>query len=142
MFYYHNPIEVGEHEGDWEMIQVGLDSSNQPDVVVYSQHTGGQVCDWDEIELSGGRPVVYVAEGSHASYVGPDRIPIQHFYDHADGEGGTLASPVTEEITSADPRWVGWPGSWGNAGGSPDGPRFQSQKWSDPTAWKSGLNSC
>lgn len=142
IFYYHNPIEVGEHEGDWEMIQVGLDSSNQPDVVAYSQHTGGQVCDWDQIELSGDRPVVYVAEGSHASYFGPDRIPLQHFYDHADGQGGTLASPDVEEITSASPSWVGWPGTWGNGGGSPDGPQFQSQKWADPTEWKSGLNSC
>jgi len=142
MFYYHNPIEVGEHEGDWEMIQVGLDSANAPEVVAYSQHTGGQACDWEEIELSGGRPVVYVAEGSHASYFGPDQIPLHHFYDHADGLGGTLATPDLDEITSANPGWVAWPGTWGNSGGSPEGPRFQSPKWDDPTIWKSGLDSC
>ncbi len=142
MFYYHNPIELLSHEGDWEMVQVGLNSAHQPEIAVYNQHDGGEVCSWNEVEVSGARPVVYVAEGSHASYFGPERIPLEHFYDHADGSGGTLLSPDLVEVTADDPRWIAWPGTWGDASNSPRGPRFQADKWSDPTAWKSGLDSC
>ncbi len=142
MFYYHNPIEFLAHEGDWEMVQIGLDATHQPDVAVYNQHDGGEVCEWGEVEVSGTHPIVYVAEGSHASYFGPERIPVEHIYDHADGLGGTLLAPDLVEITTDNPRWTGWPGTWGNAWNSPQGPRFQTEKWSDPTGWKSGLDTC
>jgi hypothetical protein len=143
-FYYYNPIEVLPHEGDWEMIQIGLDSNHQPEVAVYAQHEGGQTCPWSTINksLDGERPVVYVAEGSHASYFDPDAIPLAHFYDHADGLGGGLLVPELDEIKSGTPAWVAWPGKWGGSSHSPDGPMFKGEQWDDPSAWGSGLDTC
>jgi len=144
LFYYFNAFAPGVHEGDWEMVQVGLDANNNPDKAAYAQHGDGQRCDWPSVERSGQRPVVYVADASHASYFGSDRIPIGHIEDSADGLGGSLDLADLEEIATAGPLWVAWPGRWGDSDTSPNGPRFQTpqSKWSDPTAWANGLDSC
>jgi hypothetical protein len=145
-FYYFNPDPFGivgpVHEGDWEMIQVGLDSELTPDVAVYAQHGGGQQCDWADVQQVGDNPVVYVAESSHASYFGPDRIPLSEFFDDADGLGEELLSPNLEQIHAEDPGWVAWPGTWGDSDDSPEGPRFQGTKWDDPSDWADGLDEC
>ncbi len=96
-FYYFNPDPFGvigpEHEGDWEMVQVGLNPDLTPDDVVYAHHTTRMSCDWSSVDKTDDNPIVYVAEHSHASYFGPDRIPSQYAYDHADGNGGGLFQP-------------------------------------------------
>ncbi len=71
-FYYFNDFDVlgvGDHEGDWEMVEVGLDSTNKPDQVIFAQHTDAARCMAGQYQpaLNGG-PVVYAALGSHASY--------------------------------------------------------------------------
>ena len=75
---------MGVHEGDWEMIQVRLNSSEAPDEVTYAQHRGGRSAPWpgtasgrDEVEVVDGRPVVYVALGTHASYMRIGRFRIE-----------------------------------------------------------------
>lgn len=84
-----------------------------------------------------------VAESSHASYFGPDRIPASHSYDHADGLGGTLYLPDVEQIRSASPAWVEWPGRWGDPESSPPGPRFQpGEKWRNPSNWALAASEC
>jgi hypothetical protein len=136
-FYYFNPdfIGLGEsvHEGDWEMIQVGLDSALTPDIAVYAQHTYAEKCDWAFVQRDDDHPVIYVAESSHASYFNSEDT--EGTFDHADGDGGSLDSPDIQQIRSDDPAWVAWPGSWGDSGGSPPGPRFQGNKWDDPSDW-------
>src|SRR5262245_21367241 len=72
-FYYFNDMLFDRHEGDWEMIQLGLDARNVPRWVTYSQHEHGETRAWTEIQTratgDGGRaPVVYPALGSHAAY--------------------------------------------------------------------------
>src|SRR5207245_3731553 len=79
-FYYYNVgpdnealgIHLpGDHEGDWEMIQIGLDSLLTPVLAVFSQHKRGSWVEWSQIEtygLNGDRPVVYVAVGDHSSH--------------------------------------------------------------------------
>jgi Concanavalin A-like lectin/glucanases superfamily len=140
-FYYFNPDPFGlfgpVHEGDWEMAQVGLGGDLAPDRVAFAQHTSGQRCDWSLIDHVGDQPVVYVAEHSHASYFSDPAG-----YDHADGLGGGLLTPNVEEITGGSPPWVNWPGHWGDSSASPHGPKFQGDKWSDPTSWAAGLPSC
>jgi len=80
---------IQEHEGDWEMISVGLDVNEAPLFVALSAHCGGQVVPWGDVSaapgtLVGGRvmiakeriardvdvshPIVAVAKGSHANY--------------------------------------------------------------------------
>jgi len=137
-FYYFNPDPAGlgiDHEGDWEMAQVGLGTNLAPTDAVYAQHNEGESCPWSDVERDGDRPVVYVGESSHASFFDDDGPGV----DHADGLGGTLYLPQLEQIRDGYPAWVAWPGHWGD-GGSPPGPAFQSgSKWSDPSDWASGV---
>jgi hypothetical protein len=95
LFYYDNPLilpptPVGtfwqSHEGDWEVVNVILDSSNEPLEAGYSQHCSGQRKAWANVEKSPAgstHPVAYVALGSHSNYFAPGSgalgaIPINH----------------------------------------------------------------
>jgi hypothetical protein len=145
-FYYFNPRWVGaprgEHEGDWEMVQVGVNSNLDADHAAYAQHGDGQQCDWNLVETSGSQPVVYVARHSHASYFGSERIPEDKFFDRANGAMAT-ATPGAEDITATPPSWVGWQGVWGDSDNSPPGPINQpDDKWDDPGLWASRLDVC
>ena len=41
------------HEGDWEMVQVVLNSDGTPIKAMYSQHVSGQKAAWSEVEKDG-----------------------------------------------------------------------------------------
>jgi hypothetical protein len=147
LFYYFNSLVPG-HEGDWEMVQYGLNQATlEPEVAAYAQHGGGQWCDWDNIARAGNQPHVYVARDSHASYFGKDRIPVGGT-DQADGEAlDGLVTPGVEEVTETDPAWMAWPGHWGDTNGGAGSPVGPSQgdhqaRWNDPGAWASGLDEC
>jgi hypothetical protein len=131
------------HEGDWEMVQVGLNPDLTPDDAVYAHHNARMVCDWPLVEHAGDIPVVYVAQYSHASYFAPELIPFPfNVYDRADGHGGGLFDPDLQPIGEESADWRAWPGSWGDSDSSPRGPRFQGTKWSDPSAWADDAPSC
>ena len=149
-FYYNNPksytpLQLREHEGDWEMIQIRL-SNGAPIDAVYAQHEYAERCSWNKVELNAdGRPVVYVADGSHASYLRADDYDVYHLGldvgdDHADG-GMPAFTPELVDVTVTPPRWLGWPGRWGAQGNSPRGPAFQS-KWQNPSSFHNGPWSC
>jgi len=55
-----------DHEGDWERITVQFDAAQQPTEVRYSAHGGHQTVPWKDAPKENGRPVAYVAKGSHA----------------------------------------------------------------------------
>lgn len=139
---YYNPKNLfgfGKHEGDWEMVQVGLGQGGEPRLATYAQHDSGEARDWREIELvrddEGVHPVVYVAPLSHASYFEPRTHPYLVGIDHPYGDGPEALLPVE----SFGP-WVGWPGRWGNTervilgaiGSGPRSPAHQEPKWSSP----------
>ena len=83
LFYYDNPLilpptPVGtfwqSHEGDWELVNVVLDSDETPLEAAYSQHCSGQRKAWSGVTKSPSgstHPVAYVALGSHANYFAP-----------------------------------------------------------------------
>jgi hypothetical protein len=153
LFYYYNPkeyppLDTGEHEGDWEMVQVLLDDSGTPTETAYAQHRNGEVCDWSFVPKNyEGRPKVFVGLGSHASYFESFTFPNGHV-DTTDGDGDT-ANPAVERVTDAT-AWLHWPGTWGGTPGqflgaaSPVGPKFQGPKWDDPRAWarSSDVGAC
>jgi hypothetical protein len=132
-------VRTGRHAGDWELVQIrdGVEA-------VYSQHSGAERCPWSEVEIRNGRPVVYLAKGSHAAYFRPgvrDRTwPDPN--DEADGRGTVVVPPV--EPLGA---WADWPGRWGRARGSwipgemdsPRGPGFQH---TDPEAFARSARPC
>jgi Tol biopolymer transport system component len=143
LWSYYNPagtLGVGVHEGDWEMVQFHLSSDNTPKFAAYAQHKVGEVCAWNLVERTAdGHPVVYVGEGSHASYFrpGPD--------GSADDGAEFRVVPTVEDVT-VRPAWLGWGGRWGGSGNSPDTPGFRGNatKWNQPEVWSTGpdLNGC
>ena len=143
-FYYYNDkafLGFGLHEGDWEMVQLRLAADGNPDLMTFAQHTYAERCGWADVETADGRPVVYVARGSQASYprAGCHRAPIVP--DHADGRGAEI-TPAVEELDDPSPAWVGWAGRWGSSrarniaeSDSPRGPK-QHDQWNSPAEFQ------
>jgi hypothetical protein len=141
-FYYFNDKSlagIGLHEGDWEMIQIGLDSAGNPEVATYAQHAYAEKRDdWSEVkkedDRDDGAPLVYVALGSHAAYFEPGehRMEPVPLLDHARGNGRKVRPELIE--MSDELRWLAWPGRWGRMGDSngPDGPSFHDRQWKQP----------
>lgn len=133
-FYYHNDFprtDIGDHEGDFEMVQVKVDANAKPLFAVYAHHKGASKCGWDDVRKRGSRPIVYVALGSHASYFrsgpqGQDR-------DNDGARERRLRGLI--RIGTSSPQWLNWPGVWGGSGASPRGPKRQGEKWSDPESF-------
>jgi hypothetical protein len=146
-FFYYNDksfLNLGIHEGDWEMIQLRLDEDGQPQEATYGQHSGGARAAWDELERrqtgDWEAPVVYCARGSHACLfrAGAQAAPVVP--DHNDGLG-PMERPRLVLIGEDGMDWAGWPGRWGSTrrreafeGVSPRGPS-QQPRWLEPAAF-------
>lgn len=157
-FYPDNPqdrgiVRTGRHEGDWEMLQVGLGADGRPQVVTFAQHAWRQGCAWRDVQRAGAAPVAYVAHASHAMYPrrGTHDRPLPDPNDEALGDGARVRPPV-DVVTDATPAWVASPMRWGSSRAawwnpaehsSPVGPRFQDDgRWRAPAAWHAGARSC
>lgn len=84
VFYaYNDGPSVQNHEGDWERITIEFAESSrggargyEPARVHFSAHHGGSSVTWDEARKdASGRPLVFVARGSHANYPEPGNQP-------------------------------------------------------------------
>ncbi len=137
-FYYYNGysfLGIGTHEGDWEMIQVRLNGALEPNAVTFANHNGAYGCDWSDVEIDPG-PVVYVGEGSHASYPHLGQTVLVHGlggWDQHSGDGAALSDYPMELLTGP---WTGWRGRWGASigqTGSPLNPSQQGDKWGHPS---------
>jgi hypothetical protein len=151
-FYLYNPqdrgiLRIGRHEGDWELVQVELGRGERPTGATYAQHAFAERCVWSDVERRGGRPVVYVANASHASHFRPGVHKTRPFpdpVDEADGRGEVLRPQV-----EAFGGWARWPGRFGASGGgivpgeqpSPRGPAFQ-EPWTDPAGFAAEARDC
>ena len=140
LWYLYNPKKVlvtGNHEGDWEFVQVGY-AGEHPVCMTTSQHHSGGARMWWEVERSDGRPVVYVALGSHANYFTPvSQIP--EIGDDGDGNGARLESLEWRDFGA----WANWPGQWGNSTGqgrSPQSPGSQGSRWAAPHLYHSSAH--
>jgi hypothetical protein len=137
LWYLYNPWSfagsgVGRHEGDWEFVQLGCTDrkGDKPVLVTASQHRTGQKREFWRCELERGRPVIYVALGSHANFFSAG----DRGQDKADGLGKKLSNIQWREFGDADP-WTGWLGRWGNSTGpgrSPESPGCQGERWHAP----------
>ena len=160
------------HEGDWEVVTVVLDDQQQPLRAAYSQHCTGEQRPWGTVQKQGGtHPVVYVATGSHANLFAPSFPPLLHPidldcypsqirailqvngitpFDFLIPVQNRILGPGTTEIERIhdySPRWLRFPGTWGEAqfiripppvgpgvvqfGTSPTGPQ-DHDVWVDP----------
>jgi hypothetical protein len=132
LWYLYNPWSVagvGRHEGDWEFVQIGCVNGNRPVLVTASQHhSGGKREAW-AVELREGRPVIYVALGSHANYFNVGSLG--GGIDQCDGRGRVLDSIEWREFGP----WKDGPWRWGNSTGegkSPESPGRQGKRWHAP----------
>jgi hypothetical protein len=144
---YYNPKNLfgfGKHEGDWEMVQLGMGPGGRPEVATYAQHDTGEARrfrpgDMELVERDGSiHPVVYVAPLSHACYFESGTHPYPIGIDHPYGDGPESRLPV-----EALGPWVDWCGRWGSSeraiagrvGQAPRGPAHQGVKWDRPAAF-------
>lgn len=143
-------VRSGRHEGDWELVQYRVEDNRLVEAV-YAQHSGQERCGADAVERRGGRPVVYAAHGSHASYFHAgtrDRMwPDPN--DEADGRGAAVTAPVVA-ITRTSPPWMRDPEPWGDSRASrlvpieqdsPPGPAFQPARY-DAEAFARAARGC
>jgi len=154
-FYAFNPGTLNQHQGDWEMIEIVLDSTEAPQYAVYSQHHAGQRAEWNDVEkLDGTHPRVYVALGSHASYfrsyqgkIGAESDTVGNAYTLKPedlevvmlGEKGTGNHPPAQDWLEFGGRWGNWArlidASVGSAGPSGPGQGENMEKWLNPVSW-------
>lgn len=144
-FYYDNSFSrlgFGPHEGDWEMVQVGLEDAGWPEAMTFSVHDEALGCAWGQLERTGSEsetPIVYPGRGSHAAYPYTGESDLPWFQtDYHDGLGA-IEQPPLHELTAGDD-WIDWKGRWGSSTGtfgSPSSPSQQGDKWSHPSRFHS-----
>lgn len=149
LWLYYNPkhlLGFGRHEGDWELVQVGL-KANAAELVTCSQHETGEARPWKRVEKEpypeGEHPLIYVAPFSHACYFEAGAHPYLGGIDNPDDS----RPPVLPQIEQLGD-WQSWPGRWGNSAGvlapiskgklggtSPRSPARQGTRWTRPHAY-------
>ena len=154
-FYAFNPGTLNQHQGDWEMIQIVLDSTETPQYAVYSQHHAGERAEWKDVEKADEtHPRVYVALGSHASYFKPfqgklgmesDIVGSAYTLKPEDleivylGEKGRGNHPESQDWLEFGGKWGNWARlvdtSLGAAGPSGPGQNENAEKWLNPVSW-------
>ncbi|KAL6249829.1 Vacuolar protein sorting-associated protein 62 [Rhinocladiella similis] len=121
-------FEFGDHVGDWEHTMVRF-VDGAPTAVYYSQHSGGEAFTYEATQKGpdGVRPIVYVANGTHANYA----IPGPH--DHTLPGLNTAAGPLTDHTDQGvlwDPVADAYVYSFDNATGL-----FEAYNAIDPVGW-------
>ena len=151
-----------QHEGDWEMVEIILETSTQnPLYAAYSQHSdsfyrnGGEIKSWDEVLKEDTHPIVYVALGSHASYFEANNILLLGWVDILSDFTSTLGRTISHEDFNhtiilrddANPttqKWLLYEGRWGHVStndtdffgnNGPTGPTQKEEKWNHPAEW-------
>jgi len=161
MFYAFNEGTLNIHEGDWEMVQVVLDSSGMPIKAMYSQHVSGQKATWNEVEKDGDHIKVYVAMGSHANYfryyqgklgLASDVVGKNGKKLSLDDYALILLGEKGEANHDSSQNWIDFAGRWGDFGGEQDelrgkrgpyGPAYrqEGEMWNTPLLWGNELLS-
>ena len=158
------PGEIWQaHEGDWESVSVILDLEGRPLHVGLSKHCEGTRRPWSDVRRQGGRPIAYVALGSHANYFEPgtfrhspvcwpralrDVVRALRLVDRAGS--GRVVRPALVPVAALRPSWMRFAGAWGESayvhfpnnapiayGGAPRGPAFHDA-WRRPVTEELG----
>ena len=150
-----------DHEGDWEGIQLVFSEAGtsrlldaegrlaRPPLPVwlgYASHNHGELrlvseTRWRNPHGTLTAPVVYVAEGSHASYA--YRVVSRSGTRAADKDfdiaRGNHPDPLVEgsdyqlQLIRGDEQWLSWTGRWGKD--HIHGPKVQGRRWTEPICW-------
>jgi hypothetical protein len=143
LFYAFNNGPLNDHQGDFEVIEVFLDSLDNPQVALYSQHFAGQNAAWSEVEKVDTHPVAYVAQGSHANFFRSYQGKMGIESDIVGSDGITISFEESSIIMLQDQNWLSFAGRWGYWGteaevavgrAGPHGPVFNQEgiRWAHP----------
>jgi hypothetical protein len=142
-------VRTGRHEADWEVVQYRVVAGRAVEAV-YAQHSGFERCGSSSVEMRSGRPVVYAAHGSHASYfhAGTRDRTWPDPNDEADGRGPVVV-PRLVSVSPTSPAWMAFSRPWGGSRASfipgeqdsPLGPAFQRDRW-DPNVLAAAAHGC
>ena len=147
-----------DHEGDWEGIQLVFSKENTsrllnvegnppplPAWLGYASHNHGELrlpteTFWRNPHGTLTAPVVYVAEGSHASYAYKVESDLGRArdkdWDIARGNHPTMlveGSTYQLQLIRGDEWWLSWTGRWGKD--HIHGPKVQGRRWLTPICW-------
>lgn len=123
--HYAGPAGMdADHQGDWERVTVvfGNGVENEPTEVRYSGHSGSRSLPWSEVPRdASGRPIVFVARGTHAMSPYPWSVQTAGGADVDYFGVGTRIDPLEDDDPNAAPRlrnveeeqWWGTRGHWG-----------------------------
>jgi len=151
-FYSQDTKPLLGHEGDWEMVTIFVKNSI-PIGVAFAQHVFPAVYkSWNEIQKFQGtnRPLIFIANGSHASYPNAGNY---YIFDNADGQGVELKDYVfnimprlTDINLFNQYNWLLYTGFVGKKGLpliSVKMPPYngEPEKWLDPCKWANILNT-
>ncbi|NWG09498.1 MAG: Vps62-related protein, partial [Nitrososphaerales archaeon] len=156
LFYAFNNGPLNDHQGDWEVIEVILNSSEEPLYASYSQHESGEKTSWANVEkVDGTHPKVYIAKGSHANYFRSYQGNLGIESDIVGDNGqminwNELQVVLLGEEGTGSQGWLKFAGRWGALGGGaeelrgrngPLGPKYSQdgEKWQSPASWGLGL---
>lgn len=111
-FGYNDSLASFNHQGDWEHVTVQV-SSGRVVGTYFAAHNGGVYHTVPQMTMMGGRPVVYVARGSHAAYATAG----SHFggLDQT-ADGGYQWDVATRLLPLAAQPWKDFAGAWGEVG--------------------------
>lgn len=126
-------IVFGNHVGDWEHSMVRF-VDGAPTHVYLSAHSSGYAYTYDAIPKNGDRPIVYVADGTHANYA------------TAGTQEYTFAGSLITDDTDEGPFWdvaLNYRGYWfdnstttfSSAGGAGPGGAAQNAEGADWLLW-------
>lgn len=141
LFSYDNPHHiVGNHQGDWELVQIKVDPNRTraeggllaATCFQHGDQDGREGDDLAKLLDGDGRLPVMVARGSHASYFDFEYV---HFGDELQEDAP--AEPCQTIEIDEDAGWLSWPGYWGKSKvmdhpRSPRGPMMCRPEWFDP----------
>ncbi|KIW72895.1 hypothetical protein PV04_01056 [Phialophora macrospora] len=122
-------LEFGDHVGDWEHTMVRF-INGVPQAMWFSQHSSGQAFAYAAVGKYGDdavRPIVYVAQGSHANYA------VAGSHDHTI-PGLNLPGGPLEDHTNAGVFWDPLPNAYAYTYNVSTG-AFAAYNGADPTAW-------
>ena len=113
---YYNPKNLfgfGKHEGDWEMIQIGLDPGGdrelRPTRSTTAARRASREMEW--VERDGGRHPSSTSRRCRTRRTSrPAPIPYPVGIDHPYGDGPEAGCRWSRSATGYE-----WPGRWGNA---------------------------
>ncbi len=128
-----------DHEGDWEGMTVITTAAPKPEILgaIYAAHKDRILVEGKLLPLSGGHPLAYVAEGTHATYPYSCAKSDCHQFSHLpeDRFDGEIAwgenddaeceqwecvqslpevAPEDEAAIPLARDWAAWPGKWGS----------------------------